>query len=102
QKRFRLPIEKGAFVLREGLPGQSADGTMPDRPAIMPGSAAERAGLREGDIIISLNNIAIDEKNAIEDVLEKIAIGEKVPIGILRDGKEETLLLTAEEREDTQ
>ena len=102
QKRFRLPIEKGAFVLREGLPGQSADGTMPDRPAIMPGSAAERAGLREGDIIISLNNTSIDEKNAIEDVLEKVAIGEKVPIGILRDGKEETLLLTAEEREDTQ
>ena len=103
QKRFRLPVDRGAFILREGLPGQGVPGqNVPDRPAIMPGSAAERAGLREGDIIVSLNNVAIDEKNAIEDVLEKVAIGEKVPIKILREGKEETLMLTAEERSDGQ
>lgn len=103
QKRFRLPVERGAFILREDLPGQGMAGqNVPDRPAIMPGSAAERAGLKEADIIVLLNNIAIDEKNAIEDVLEKVAIGEKVPVKILRDGKEETLMLTAEERSDAQ
>lgn len=95
QKRFRLPVDRGAFVLREGVPGQG----MAERPAVMPGSAAERAGIREADIILSLNRIAIDEKTSIEDVLEKIVIGEKVPVSILRDGKEETLTLTAEEIE---
>lgn len=100
QKRFRLPVDRGAFVLRETLPGQALPGQdIADRPAIMPGSAAERAGLREADIIISLNGIAIDEKTAIEDVLEKVGIGEKVPIKILRDGTEQTLTLTAEERD---
>ena len=100
QKRFRLPVDKGAFVLREGL-GAAGQG-IPDRPAIMPGSAAERAGLRESDIIVSLNNTAIDEKNAIEDVLEKVDIGAQVPVKILCDGAEQTLMLTAEERGEAQ
>ena len=89
QKRFRLTVDRGAFVLREGVA---------DRPAVVPGSAAEHAGIREQDIIIAVNEIAIDEKSGIENVLEKVAIGVKIPIKILREGKEQVLLLTAEER----
>lgn len=99
EKRFRLPVNKGAFVLREAVPGQTIYGQEePQRPAVMPGSAADRAGIREADIILSLNGIPIDEKIGIEDVLEKVGIGEKVPVKILRDGEEKTLILTAEER----
>lgn len=89
KKRFRLPVERGAFVLREGLP---------DHPAVLPDSAAFRAGIQEADIIVALNGIAIDEKNGIEDILEKIPIGERVPVRVLRGGEEHTLTLHAEER----
>jgi len=89
QKRFRLPVERGAFVLREGVA---------DRPAVVPGSAAEHAGIREQDIIVAVNEIPIDEKIGIEDVLEKVALGATIPVKILREGKEQVLMLTAEER----
>ena len=89
RKRFRLPVERGAFVLREGIA---------DRPAVVPHSAAAEAGIQEADIIVAVNGIAIDEKTGIEDVLEKVALGEKVPIKILRGSQEQTLTMIAEER----
>lgn len=90
KKKFNINAEHGAMVLREGIP---------DRPAILPNSAAAKAGLLEADVILELNGTLIDEKTGIEDVLEKIAIGEEVPVKILREGKEQILTLLAEERE---
>lgn len=89
KRRFRLPVERGAFVLREGVP---------DRPAIIPGSSAQKAGLKEADIIVALNNINLDDKISIEDILEKTNLGDKIFIKILREGKEKMLTMTAEER----
>ncbi len=88
QKRFRLPVNAGAFVLREG---------MTRSPAIIPDSPADRAGMKEADIIIAMNDASINEKMAIEDVLESTPIGKTLEIKILREGKEHTLTLTAEE-----
>ena len=90
KKRFHLPVERGAFVLREGGP---------EMPAVIPNSPAHRAGIKEADIILELNNLSINDKCGIEDVLEKVTIGDKVPIKILRAGKEEILTLSAEERD---
>lgn len=89
KKRFRLTCDNGALVLREGIPG---------RPAVMPGSAAAKAGIHEADVIVEINKTPIDEKHGVEDILEKIDIGQKVPVKILRKGREETLNLVAEER----
>ena len=88
KKRFRLPVEHGAFVLREGVPG---------RPAVLPNSSAHKAGIQEADIILELNHTPISEKTGIEDILEKTPLGEQIPVRILRDGEERTLTLTAEE-----
>lgn len=88
QKKFRLPVEQGALVLREGIPG---------RPAVMPGSAAFKAGIREADIIFEINHTPIDEKTGIEDILEKVPLGEEFSLGILREGEKKEVRLTAEE-----
>ena len=89
-KRFRLPVERGALVLREGVKG---------RPAIIADSAADKAGMKEADVIIEVNNTVIDEKTSIEDVLEKVSLGQELPVKILRQGQEKMLTLVAEERE---
>lgn len=88
KKRMRLGVDNGALVLRE------AQG----RPAIVIGSAAEKAGIQEGDIILELNNVPIDDKTGIEDVLEKITIGDNFQAKIWRNGTEKILHIPAEER----
>jgi serine protease Do len=89
KKRFNLPVENGAVVLKEGLP---------DRPAVVPESSAAKAGIKEMDVILELNNIKITEKNSIEDVLELIPLGSSIEVKILRGGQEKTVAMTAEER----
>ena len=88
KKRMRLVVDNGALILREA----------PARPAIVANSAAEKGGLKEGDIILELNHIPIDEKTSIEDVLEKMAIGDNIPMRVWRDGAEKNLDVPAEER----
>lgn len=88
RKKFRLPIENGAFVLREGVSG---------RPAVMPGSAAFKAGIQEADVIIALNGKSITEKIAIEDALEDVPIGKEFPVKVWRKGEIKDLSVVAEE-----
>ncbi len=88
QKRFRLPVEQGALILREGIPNQ---------PAIIPDSPAYKAGLKESDIITELNHVCLDEKTGIEDILESMPLGKEISVKILRDGAEKLLAITPEE-----
>ncbi len=74
---FRIPIEHGALILREGLPNDYA---------VLPGSAAHEAGLRERDIIVSANGKDITEKETLEDMLETCKVGDTVRLGIFRNG----------------
>ncbi|OGZ45942.1 MAG: hypothetical protein A3J54_02980 [Candidatus Ryanbacteria bacterium RIFCSPHIGHO2_02_FULL_45_13b] len=75
--RFQLPVAHGAYIMKEGMPGDHA---------IVPGSAADKAGLKEGDIIITCNKKRITEKDTLEDMLEGLDIGDEVRFGILAGG----------------
>ena len=48
----------------------------------------EKAGLKEYDIILEVNNEKITEENALSDVLQKSKIGDELFLTILREGKE--------------
>ncbi|TSC80778.1 MAG: hypothetical protein G01um101429_87 [Parcubacteria group bacterium Gr01-1014_29] len=75
--RFGLPVTHGALILKEAFPGDHA---------IVPGSAAAKAGLREGDIILTCNKKRITEKETLEDMLEGLTIGDEVRFGVLSEG----------------
>lgn len=77
--RFKLPTEHGALVLKEAIPGDHA---------VIPGSPADRGGIREGDIILTCNNKQITERESLEDMLEGFDVGEKVTLQFLRNGSE--------------
>jgi type II secretory pathway component PulC len=64
---------------------------------IMPGSAAESAGLRRGDILLKVNNNFIFTSNGLLEALHPFNPGDKVKLKYLREGKEKsaTLKLTA-------
>ncbi|MEK9175099.1 MAG: trypsin-like peptidase domain-containing protein [Patescibacteria group bacterium] len=77
-EHFKLSINQGALIVREGLPGDHA---------VLPGSAADIAGLREHDIIVVANNQEITDKNTLEDVLDNCAVGDELELKILRNGE---------------
>ncbi len=56
--------------------------------AVVPGSAAANAGVKEGDIILKMGNDEIDQNHNITDLLQKYNPGDKVTLTILRDGKQ--------------
>ena len=51
------------------------------------GSAAEHAGVKTGDIITSINGVAMKDASELRNTIGMLRIGDKVEIGLLRDGK---------------
>jgi len=54
-------------------------------------SAAEKAGIKEGDVIVSVNADKISEDNSLVKLIGKYKPEENVDISVLRDGKEKKL-----------
>ncbi|MCK5320318.1 PDZ domain-containing protein [Candidatus Parcubacteria bacterium] len=56
--------------------------------AVKKGSLAEKAGLETGDIILSINNILLDETNKLENIFKSFSVKDEILIKYLRDNKE--------------
>lgn len=89
QKRYSLPTDFGAMVVRDHTPGSAA---------IIPDSPAEKAGVKENDLILELNGEKLTEQNDFSDTLQKSKVGEEVKLTVMRDDKELKLTATLEER----
>ena len=57
-------------------------------PAVVVGSAAQAAGLREDDVILEFSGQKITPQNSLARIIEKYAPGEEISLKILRGGKE--------------
>jgi serine protease Do len=82
---YNLSAKRGAYIV------PSRNGT-----SILSGSPAEKAGLKEKDIITKVDDQAIDEDNSLTSVLGRRSVGEEVTLTIVRDGKDQTLRATLE------
>jgi serine protease Do len=52
---------------------------------------AAQAGMRRGDVIISLNGQPIDTPNTLKNLVAQIAVNTTVPVVVIREGKQQTL-----------
>jgi predicted metalloprotease with PDZ domain len=59
--------------------------------ALIPGGPAEKAGMKPGDVIETINGRPV--LRAIVGVLRNAKVGEEIKFGILRDGKKEEITL---------
>jgi serine protease Do len=75
--QLNVNVKRGAYIL------PASDG----QPSIIAGSPAEKAGLKEKDIITKVNSIAIDEKTSLTGALSQFQPGDDVTLTIVRDGK---------------
>jgi len=67
---------------------------------VVEGSPAEKAGLRHGDLVVSVDGKAIDGYAQLSRTIALLAPGTTVEIGIVRDRKEMRIPVTIAERED--
>ena len=61
---------------------------------VVEGSGAERAGIKVGDHIISIDDEAVSSGTDVTQIVGEHKVGDKIKIGIIRDNK--TMTLTAE------
>ncbi len=87
-EKNKLPVNYGAFVVREHL-GESA---------IVKNSSAEKAGLKEFDIILECNGEKVTMENPLTAILQKLEVNQIVGLKILRDKKEKKLKVKLEEK----
>ncbi|MCX2680515.1 PDZ domain-containing protein [Galbibacter sp. EGI 63066] len=60
------------------------------------GTPAYEAGLEKGDLILAINDIAIDKTNTLDKVLENTNVGDNITVKYKRFGEEKTTSLTLE------
>jgi len=84
-EKDNLTVDYGALISK---------GDTADQPAITSGSAAEKAGLKEGDIILELNGTKIDEQNSLSKLIAKYNPGDTITLKVLRDKQEMTITAT--------
>lgn len=77
-KQYELNVDRGAFV----LPSED-----PSQPSILPDSPADRAGLRERDVITAIDGTKINETNSLTSLVGRRVVGDTVKLSVLRDGK---------------
>lgn len=79
-KPLSVNMDKGAWLRKSG-----------ENPAVLKGSPAELAGLKEGDIITWINNQEINNTNDLSNIISKFNPGETVTISYVRDGLEKSI-----------
>lgn len=68
--------------------------------AVLPSSPAAKAGLKEGDIILSIDGQNLDSNNPLSSVIAKKKPGDEVTLVILRDGQKQNIKAVLSESEN--
>jgi S1-C subfamily serine protease len=83
----KLPVRVGALVGGRDANGQPVTGVEAGKPA-------DLGGVKDGDIIQSINGKTIDEEHPLDATLAQFSPGDEVSVQVLRDGKTMTLQVT--------
>lgn len=58
---------------------------------VVPGGAAEEAGIEEGDIILAVNDSRVNSASKLQEIVARYSPGKKVEVVISREGEERTI-----------
>jgi 2-alkenal reductase len=83
----KLPVMVGALVGGFDANGQPVSGVEAGKPA-------DVGGIKDGDIIVSIDGKAIDEEHPLDATLAQFSPGDTVSVVVLRSGQHVTLKVT--------
>ena len=83
-KKYNLPVKQGAYVASDS------------GSAVVSGSPADKAGIKDKDIITKVGDIDVGDRGNVSSLVSEYTIGDKVPLTVLRDGKTMTITVTLE------
>lgn len=84
-KAMNVDAQKGAFISQ-----------------VMPKSAAAKAGIKAGDVIVSMNGKPINSFAGFRAEIGTLPVGSKMTLGLLRDGKPVNVDVTLEQSSQAQ
>ena len=85
--------------LARALDLDGTDGAIVAR--VEPGAPAQAAGIREGDVILSINGTTAEDPRQISRMVADIAPGSEVPVTVFHDGERVDVTLTLTARDAT-
>jgi serine protease Do len=91
KKANGLSVDYGVLLVR---------GDSKEEVAVVPGSPADKAGLVENDIILTVDGKKVTLELPLENILHEHTVGERVPLTVLHDGEEKTVEVTLEENKN--
>ncbi|OFW20893.1 MAG: hypothetical protein A3H97_10385, partial [Acidobacteria bacterium RIFCSPLOWO2_02_FULL_65_29] len=95
-----VTIQPVTADLAESLGLKEAHGAIVS--SVASGSAAERAGMKRGDVIKSFNGQPVNDINALRNRVADTAPGTSAAVVVVRDGGERTLTVKLDERTPAQ
>ena len=66
--------------------------------SVVPGGAAARAGLRQGDVIVRVNGREVTPDETVSFLIANTAVGSRVSLDIIRDGRAQRISATVAQR----
>ncbi len=82
-KSYKLPVSAGAYLFTDN-----------NSSAIIKDGPADKAGLKDGDIITKVNGIAVGNAGSVSTLMGEYMPGDTVQLVVLREGKEHNINLT--------
>ncbi len=90
QKERSLGVDRGAFITS----GNSRE------PAVVPNGPADKAGLKDGDIILKVAGREINLEHSLAAAIRNLDPGQTVELAVFHDGREMKMNITLGERRD--
>lgn len=76
-KQYNLPVSKGAYVM----------GSNESTTAVVKNSPADKAGIKNKDIITKVNDKTVGDKGGVASLIGEYKPGDTIQVTLLRDGK---------------
>jgi len=93
---FAQKPEKGSGLLGVATEAKTGGGLKVMK--VGGGTPAEKAGIKEGDVLLKLNGTALEKREQLQDLIKEMAAGDPVEIEAVRAGKPQIFKLKLGER----